>query len=140
MPTQKTTKPSDPEAVQAYLDKLKHPLAGLARFIRSAILAADKRIGEEIKWNAPAFFYTGPMAPFDPKEYRRHLVVFNFYRKDAIRLVFWHGDRANDKTGFLTGTYPDGRRLATLSSAKDLSANKKALQAALRGQLRRLGG
>ncbi|MBK7783115.1 MAG: hypothetical protein IPJ57_01270 [Gemmatimonadetes bacterium] len=66
--------------------------------MRRAILAADARIGEEIKWNAPAFFYTGPMAPFDPKEYRRHLVVFNFYRQDGLRLVFWHGDRAKDRT------------------------------------------
>src|SRR5262250_145094 len=79
------TRPSDPAAVDAFMKGLKHPLASLAAALRRAILAADRTIGEEIKWNAPAFFYTGEMPAFDPKEYRRHLVVFNFYRKDCIR-------------------------------------------------------
>ncbi len=134
----RTTKPSDPASVDAYLKKLKHPCATLAGEIRAAILAADPLIGEEIKWNAPAFFYTGPMEPFDPKEYRRHLVVFNFFRKDCIRLVFWHGDRAKDKTGFLEGEYADGRRLAILASPAELRSRKKALVAALKAQLKHL--
>lgn len=73
-----------------------------------------------------------------PKEFRRHLVVFNFYRKDCIRLVFWHGDRAKDKSGFLTGDYPDGRRLAIVSSAAELKARKKALAAVLKAQLKHI--
>ncbi len=132
------TKPSDPAVVDAFMQKLKHPLADLAAALRKAILGADKRIGEEIKWNAPAFFYIGPMEKFDPKEYRRHLVVFNFFRKDCIRLVFWHGDRANDKTGFLEGEYPDGRRLALLSSLEELKSRKKTLVAALKNQLKHM--
>src|SRR5215831_8369932 len=121
MPSQeKTTRPSDSEAVNAYSKSLKHPLAGLVTKVRQAILSAHSSIGEEIKWNAPAFFYTGPMAPFNPKEYKRHLVVMNLYRKDRLRLVFWHGDRVNDKSGFLQGDYADGRRLAELSSVEDL--------------------
>jgi len=130
------TQPSDPQAVDAYMRALKHPLAGLVAELRETILAADPSIGEEIKWNAPAFFYTGAMVPFDPKEYRRHLVVFNFFRKDCIRMVFWHGDRARDKTGFLEGSYPDGRRLAVISSASELSAGKKVLVGALKAQLK----
>jgi len=121
------------------MQKLTHPLADLAAALRTAILAADVSIGEEIKWNAPAFFYTGPMKPFNPKEYRRHLVVFNFYRKDSIRLVFWHGDRANDRSGFLEGEYPDGRRLAVLESLEQLHRRKKALIAALKAQLKHMG-
>jgi hypothetical protein len=136
--TTKTTKPSDPAAVDAFLKKLKHPHSALIAALRATILAADPRIGEEIKWNAPAFFYTGPMEPFDPKEYRRHLVVFNFYRKDCIRLVFWHGDRAKDKSGLLEGEYPDGRRLAVISSSTELRSRKKALVAALKAQLKHL--
>jgi hypothetical protein len=120
------------------MKKLKHPLAALAESLRQTILAADRCIGEEIKWNAPAFFYTGALQPFDPKEYRRHLVVFNFFRKDCIRLVFWHGDRAKDKSGLLEGEYADGRRLAHFSAPKDLAARKKALVAVLRAQLRHI--
>ena len=133
-----TTKPSDSAAVDDYMRTLDHPLADLAAEVRRTILAADKGIGEEIKWNAPAFFFTGAMAPFDPKEYRRHLVVFNFYRKNCLRLVFWHGDRANDTSGFLTGTYADGRRLAELLSSDDLKAHKKTLVAALKAQLKHM--
>jgi hypothetical protein len=134
----KETKPSDPAAVDAYMKKLKHPLSKLAESLRQSILAADASIGEEIKWNAPAFFYTGPMAPFDPKEYRRHLVVFNFFKKDCIRLVFWRGDRANDKSGLLEGDYADGRRLAHFSNTKELTSRKKALAGALKAQLKHL--
>jgi len=137
--SEKTTKASDPAAVDAYMRALKHPLAKLAAAVRGAILAADPRIGEEIKWNAPAFFFTGPMEPFNPKEYRRHLIVFNFYRKDSLRLVFWHGDRANDTSAFLEGTYPDGRRLAHLSSVDELETRKKALVKVLKAQLRQIG-
>lgn len=134
----KTTKLSDPTAVDKYMEMLKHPLADLAAVLRKTILAADPSIGEEIKWNAPAFFFTGAMEPFNPKEYRRHLIVFNFYRKDSIRLVFWHGDRANDKSGLLEGAYPDGRRLAVLASVKQLEERKKALIAALKAQLKHM--
>ena len=133
-----TTKPSDSAAVDAYMKALKHPLADLTAVLRKTILTADPSIGEEIKWNAPAFFYTGAMEPFNPKEYRRHLIVFNFYRKDCIRLVFWHGDRANDTSGFLEGEYPDGRRIAMLSSVQELQARKKALVAALKSQLKHI--
>lgn len=132
------TKPSDPAAVDAFMSALRHPLADLAAALRRTILAADKRIGEEIKWNAPAFFYTGEMPAFDAREYRRHLVVFNFYRKDCIRLVFWHGDRAGDTSGLLEGDYQDGRRLAHFCGTKDLAAAKKALVGALRAQLAHL--
>jgi hypothetical protein len=132
----KVERASEPDAVDAYFKTLKHPLAGLAKDVRKAILGADPSIGEEIKWNAPAFFYTGAMKPFNPKEYRRHLVVFNFFRKDSLRLVFWHGDKASDKSGWLEGSYADGRRLAALASKGDLARNKKTLQSALKAQLK----
>ena len=135
---EKNAKPSDSAAVDAYMQALAHPLAKLAAEVRRTILAADPSVGEEIKWNAPAFFYTGAMVPFDPKEYRRHLIVFNFYRKDCLRLVFWHGDRANDKSGFLAGTYSDGRRVAELLSMEELRSRKKTLVAVLQSQLRHL--
>ena len=67
------------------------------------------------------------------------LVVFNFYRKDCIRLVFWRGDRANDKSGFLEGENPDGRSLAVLSSLEHLRSRKKALVAVLKAQLKQMG-
>lgn len=118
---------SEPEKVAAYLDGLDHPLKDLAEYLRSLILAADPNIGEGIYWNAPTFFFTGAMPDFDPKTYKRYIVGFNFYRKDAIRLIFLHGARANNDSGLLEGDYPDGRRIVTFTSIEAAKANKKAL-------------
>ncbi len=66
-----STKPSEPDKVDAYMQKLKHPLAEVVEALRRIILSTDTEVGEEIKWNAPPFFYTGAMKPFNPKEYKR---------------------------------------------------------------------
>ena len=119
---------SEPEAVDAYMKKLKHPLVKVVEALRKIILSADKEIGEEIKWNAPTFFYSGKMKPFNPKEYKRCIIVFNFYKKDCIRLVFPSGAKVNDTSGLLQGDYADGRRLASFADMKDVKANEKILQ------------
>ena len=86
-----TTKASEPEKVDAYVSRLKHPLAKVVEDLRQIILSTDEEIGEEIKWNAPTFFYAGKMKPTNPKEYRRYIVVFNLFKQDCIRLVFPSG-------------------------------------------------
>ena len=88
--------------------------------------------------NAPTFFYTGALAPFDPKVYKRVLVVSNVFKPDSIRLVFWGGARANDTSGFLEGNYADGRRLASFSSLADVRAKQQALQQVVRLLLKTL--
>jgi hypothetical protein len=60
------TKPSEPEKVDAYMAKLRHPLAQVVADLRKIILSTNKEIGEEIKGNAPTFFYAGKMKPTDP--------------------------------------------------------------------------
>ena len=87
------TKSSEPEKVDAYIRGVKHPLAKVVEALRKIILSTDPEIGEEIKWNAPTFLYSGDMKPFNPKDYKRHLVVFNLHRKDCIR-PFWPGKYA----------------------------------------------
>jgi hypothetical protein len=124
----KSTKPSEPEKVDEYIQKLKHPLADVVKALRQIILSTDKEIGEEIKWNAPTFFYAGEMGPSDPKEYKRYLIVFNLHKKDCIRLVFPSGAKVDNGSGLLEGDYADGRRLAIFSSVKDVESKKKALQ------------
>jgi hypothetical protein len=129
------TKASDPASVDAYLKALKHPMKPVVEALRAVILSAHKGVGEEIKWNAPAFFYTGTLAPFDPKTYKRHMVVMNLFKKNELRLVFWGGARAQDTTGFLTGDYKDGRRLASFSSLDDVKAHTKVLQGVIKKQI-----
>jgi hypothetical protein len=124
----RSIKPSEPDKVDDYLKKLKHPLVDVVKALRRIILNTDSEIGEEIKWNAPTFFYAGEMGPFNPKEYKRYIVVFNLYKKDCIRLVFPSGAKVKDATGLLEGDYADGRRLAMFYDLKDVKGKEKALQ------------
>lgn len=133
-----TTKPSDPEKVDAYMQKLQHPLANVAEALRQLILSVDPEISEEVKWNAPAFFYSGEMRPFNPKEYKRHLIVFNLLKHDCIRLVFPSGAKVNDTSALLEGNYADGRRLALFYSLEDVEAKKAAMQHIIKEWLRLL--
>lgn len=122
------TKPSEPEKVDAYMAKLTHPLADVVTVLRKIILSTDPDIGEEIKWNSPAFFYKGELPPFNPKEHKRHIVVFNFYKQHCIRLVFPSGARVKDKSGLLEGDYPDGRRVALFHNTREVESRKEVLQ------------
>src|SRR5690349_13053331 len=65
---------SETEKVDTFMDALKHPLHDVAEGLRKIILGTDKSIGEGIFWNAPTFYYTGELKPFDPKTYKRYLV------------------------------------------------------------------
>lgn len=78
----------------------------------------------------------GEMKPFDPKEYKRDIVVFNL-RKDRVMLVFPGGAGVKDPSGLLEGDYTDGRRLITaLKHMDDVKANELALQAILKEWLK----
>jgi len=132
------TKPSEPEKVDAYMQGLKHPLADVVEALRRIILSTDREIGEEVKWNAPTFFYAGEMKPFNPKEYKRYIVVFNLYRKDCIRLMFPSGARVSDESGFLEGDYADGRRLALFFNMEDVKSKQISLRAVIRKWLETL--
>ena len=111
------TKATESDNVDAYVASLKHPLVQVVKNLRRIILSVSNEIGEEIKWNAPTFFYAGPMKPTNPKEYRRYIVVFNLVRTDCIRLVFPSGAKVKDSSGLLEGDYADGRRLAMFYDA-----------------------
>jgi hypothetical protein len=133
-----TTKPSEPDKVDAYMAKLDYPLKCVVQALRELILSTDAEIGEEVKWNAPTFFYFGEMGPFNPKEYKQYLIVFNLFRKDCVRLVFPGGAKVNDTSGLLEGTYADGRRLALFYSMDDVIAKKEAMQQVIKEWLRLL--
>jgi hypothetical protein len=119
---------SEPEMVNEYMKNLKHPLFDLSQYLRTFILSIDKNIGEGIYWNVPTFFFTGKMKPFDPKEYRRFIVNFNFYKQDTLRIIFLRGADVTDKTGLLEGDYKDGRRISSFKSIDDLKSKEKELK------------
>jgi hypothetical protein len=119
---------SEPEIVDEYMGKLKHPLFDLVQYLRTFILNIDKTIGEGIYWNAPTFYFTGKMKPFNPKEYKRYIVGFNFYKQDTIRLIFLKGADATDPTGILEGDYKDGRRIASFKNIGELKSKEIELK------------
>ncbi len=117
----------DSEGVSKLIQKLEPDLAKMVEVIRQLILKTDKEIGEQVKWNSPSFFYKGNMKPFDPKEYKRDIVVINVSRGIAL-LVFPTGAKVKDSTGLLEGEYKDGRRLVTFKSMDDVKNKGKDLQ------------
>jgi hypothetical protein len=110
------------------MDAIEYPMKDVVEYLRKFILKADKKIGEGIYWNAPTFYYTGKMEPFDAKEYKRYIVGFNLFQKDCVRLIFLRGADATDPTGLLEGDYKDGRRLMLFKSMQDVKSKEKALK------------
>lgn len=100
--------------------------------LRKIILATDKEISEEVKWNSPSFYYTGDMLPFDPKEYKRDIVVFNLHKPDQVLLVFPTGKRITDTTGLLEGKFKDTRKIITFTSMEQVEKHADDLQTVIR--------
>ncbi|GAB3178158.1 DUF1801 domain-containing protein [Telluribacter humicola] len=124
----KTPKSTPEEQVQEYFQQLDHPLVEVVEALRKIILSTDEEVGEHIKWNSPAFYFTGAMEAFDPKEYKRDLVVVNLHKKDAVLLVFPTGAHINDQTGLLQGTYPDGRKTVKFTNLDEVAKQEQSLR------------
>lgn len=117
---------SDQEQVSEHIQKLEPGLAQVVENLRQIILSTDPEIGERIKWNNPSFYYTGKMVEFDPKEYKRDLIVMNLH-KGRIMLVFPSGAKVNDQSRLLEGDYKDGRRIAIFKDLEDVQTKQGAL-------------
>lgn len=125
---------SDQEQVSEHIQKLEPNMGQVVETLRQIILSTDSEIGERIKWNNPSFYYTGEMKEFDPKEYKRDLIVMNLH-KGRIMLVFPSGAKVNDQSGLLEGDYKDGRRIAIFKDLEDVQAKQGALQKAIQDWL-----
>lgn len=118
---------SDQDQVTAHIQHLAPDLGELIEIIRQLILCTDNEIGERIKWNNPSFYYTGEIKSFDPKDYKRDILVFNLF-KGRIMLVFPSGAKIDDSSGLLEGNYKDGRRTLILKDMDDVNAKEEALK------------
>ena len=67
------------------------------------------------------------MPPFDPKEYKRDIIVMNLF-KGRVMLVFPSGAKVNDHSGLLEGDYKDGRRITVFKDLKDIKEKQQVLQ------------
>ena len=118
---------TDAEQVTQHIQKLDSEVAKIVETIRQIILNTDKEIGDRIKWNNPSFYYMGDIKPFEPKDYKREIAVFNLF-KGRIMLVFPSGAKLNDTTGLLEGDYKDGRRLIIFKDVEDVLLKQNNLQ------------
>jgi hypothetical protein len=121
------TKLSDSEQVNEHIQKLEPAIAETIEYIRKLVLNTDPEIAERIKWNNPSFYFNGEMAPFDPKEYKRELIVMNLH-KGKIMLVLPSGAKLSHESGILEGDYKDGRRLITFADLEDVKSKENSLQ------------
>jgi hypothetical protein len=131
----KSIKLTEPEQVTEHIKKLDPAVGKIVQTLRTIILSTDKEIGERIKWNNPSFYFTGEMKPFDPKEYKREIIVFNLF-KNRIMLVFPSGAKVNDKSGLLKGDYKDGRRISVFKDLNDVKAKEKNLRSVIKQWLK----
>ena len=75
------------------------------------------------------------MKEFDPKEYKRDMIVLNLY-KNRIMLVFPSGAKVKDKSGLLEGNYKDGRRITIFKDMDDVKTKEKTLQKVIKDWLK----
>ncbi|WP_308131555.1 DUF1801 domain-containing protein [uncultured Flavobacterium sp.] len=126
------SKLSEQEQVTEYIQKLDPSISETITFLRQVILAINNEISEHIKWNSPSFYYSGEMKPFDPKEYKRDILVMNIRHGKPILLVFPTGIKITDTSGLLEGNYSDGRKIATIKNLEEAKSRQKDLENAIR--------
>jgi hypothetical protein len=131
----KAIKLTDQEQITEHIKKLEPTLAEVVKALRKIILSTDREIGERIKWNNPSFYFTGKMKEFDPKEYKRDMIVMNLF-KGRIMLVFPSGAKVNDKSGLLEGEYKDGRRITIFKDLNDVKEKQNILQKVIKDWLK----
>ena len=103
-------------SVDAFMQKLDHPLKAEVEALRKIIRTVSTEITEQIKWNAPSYSYRG-----------EYLVTFNLRETKRIHLVFHNPMIPKIKSQLLEGDYPD-RRMTYFSDMKDIKAKKAEFQ------------
>ena len=102
--------------VDRWFEAYENPQKELVQAVRDAILDADPRVTEAIKWKAPTFVYRGNIASFYPKT------------KSHASLMFHTGASLPDPSGLLAGE-GDTSRVARFESIEDLETKTPALRA-----------
>ncbi|MBL9053045.1 MAG: DUF1801 domain-containing protein, partial [Tabrizicola sp.] len=105
--------------VDRWMAAYANPQKDLVQAVREVILAADPRVGECIKWQAPTFIYKGNIASFFPKA------------KAHVSLMFHKGATIPGPFTILDGDGPEGRSLK-IRDATDLATKRAELERILR--------
>jgi len=101
--------------VDAWFKRYENPMKPVVQRVRELVLAADPRIEECIKWQAPTFTYRGNLASFFPKS------------KQHASLMFHEGAKVPGKHPRLEGTGATSRVLK-LASVAEANAARRDLE------------
>ena len=112
----KSTKPTEQEQVNEWMDELGAELKPAVEAVRKIIKTAGPKLNERIKWNAPSYYYKEDIVTFGPTKGR-----------DKVILVFHHPKIVKIKSELLEGDYKD-RRLTYFNSLKEVKENKIELE------------
>lgn len=96
-----------------------NPFKDLWAEIREAILNADSKIEEDIKWGAPTFMYKGNMATFNPRA------------KKFVNLTFHTGATIDDPRGVLDGDAAEAR-VFRVENEEEFTSKKLGLEIVIR--------
>jgi len=112
-------------SVEEYLSTSTPIVKELLLEIKHLVLGISLEIAEQIKWNSLSFYYTGEIKPFDPKEYKRDILVCNLHRGQLL-LVFPTGAKIVDQLG--GKNYDDGRKIITIKDLEDFKTKELQLK------------
>lgn len=112
--------------VDAFMAAHETPLKAEVQAVRDIIKGVNPAIGEQIKWNAPSYFYNGV-----------DMVTFQLRPKDYVHLVFHHPAIVNIQSDLLEGEYAD-RRMTYFSDMADIEAKRAELERVITTLLRHI--
>lgn len=97
------------QEVDAWFKDYDNPLKAEVQRVREILLAADERIEETIKWQAPTFMYKGNLASFFPRS------------KEHVSLMFHTGAQISGDFPHLEGS-GETARVSLLNAPKTVSS------------------
>lgn len=119
--------------VDALMAGLKHPLKAELESVRAMILAADGKIGEGVKWNAPSF-----------RVGETYFATLHLRATDGVGVVLHRDAKArpgavkvDDPRALLTWLGKD-RAMAHLGAGRAIGASRAAFQAIVRAWIKQL--
>lgn len=117
---------TDSELVTEHISKLPENVKPAIEYLRKVMLSINCEISEHIKWNSPAFYYSGKIKAFNAKEYKRDILVLNL-RNNKIMCVLPTGMNIINNTEILEGDYTDGRRIIHFKDLDDIKVKEQKL-------------
>ena len=105
--------------VDTWMERYDNPMKPVVQAVREAVLGADPRVEETIKWQAPTFMYRGNIASFFPKA------------KQHASLMFHQGAKIPGDHPLLEGEGSTSR-VAKFADLDDVEARRAELEAVIR--------